>query len=154
MFSSLGPNADCSKKPTPAQATCGYDGLPAVSFKGGSGQPVAPHFIPPWCATSHKPCAICFMTECYEYRRSERVCASLCRSLRVDVGPGRYNYAPTFSKDGSAGPDGGTLPLSSQCDWAFHSNREGGNDQAASWSVVPYPGSQPYSMCAIPPPPP
>ena len=74
------------------------------------------------------------------------------RSLRVDVGPGRYNYAPTFSKDGSAGPDGGTLPLSSQCDWAFHSNREGGNDQAASWSVVPYPGSQPYSMCAPRPP--
>ena len=68
------------------------------------------------------------------------------------VDPGRYNYAPTFSKDGSAGPDGGTLPLSSQCDWAFHSNREGGNDQAASWSVVPYPGSQPYSMCAVPRP--
>eukprot|EP01050_Picozoa_sp_SAG11_P007790 SAG11_NODE_660_length_7893_cov_4.055042_5_plen_93_part_00 len=53
MFASLGgPDADCSKNPTPAQATCGFEGLPAVSFKGGSGQPVAPHFIPPWCATS------------------------------------------------------------------------------------------------------
>eukprot|EP01046_Picozoa_sp_COSAG06_P007865 COSAG06_NODE_392_length_16344_cov_4.086981_4_plen_76_part_00 len=49
FFSHGGENAtDCSKTPTAAKPTCGYDGLPSVSFKGGSGQPVAPKFIPPW----------------------------------------------------------------------------------------------------------
>lgn len=51
-----------------------------------------------------------------------------------------------MSKDGSAGPDGGTLPGSTSCDFAFHSNRDGGSDGFASWAVIPYPGSQPYSM--------
>ena len=47
-FTSLGGGtADCSKTPVAGVATCGQGGLPAVSFKGGSGQPVAPRFIPP-----------------------------------------------------------------------------------------------------------
>lgn len=107
LFYSLGSDAaDCSETPIPGGATCGRDGLPAVSFKGGSGQPVAPHFIPPW-----------------------------------------YNWAAEFNADGSAGPDGGTLPESDKCEFAFHSNRMGGSDtKDAQWQIVPYPGSQPYSM--------
>ena len=38
----------CSKVPVPAAATCGVGGRPAVSFKGGTGQPVATKFVPPW----------------------------------------------------------------------------------------------------------
>jgi hypothetical protein len=105
FYSSGGADAKCSKAPTAAEATCGYGGLPAVSFKGGFGQPVDPQFVPPW-----------------------------------------YNWAPKMSKDGSAGPDGGMLPVSSDCDFAFHSNRDGGDQSATTWSTIPYPGSQPYSM--------
>lgn len=36
--------------------------------------------------------------------------------------------------------------MSSACDFAFNSNREGGSDSFASWATIPYPGSQPYSM--------
>ena len=101
-----GPDAKCSKKPTAAEATCGYGGLPSTSFKGGFGQPVAPHFVPPW-----------------------------------------YNWASEFNADGSAGPDGGTLPGSAECDFLFHSSRDGGSDaDAGQWQTIPYPGSQPYCM--------
>jgi len=106
LFYSKGAGAgDCSKTPIAAGATCGHEGMPAVSFKGGPGQPVANDFIPPW-----------------------------------------YHWAPKFSSDGSAGPDGGTLPESDSCEYAFHSNRLGGSDSFANWATIPYGGSQPYSM--------
>ena len=95
----------CSKLPTPDMATCGYGGLPAVSFKGGPHQPVAAEFIPPW-----------------------------------------YHWAAQFNADGSAGPDGGTLPESGSCGFKFNTNRDGGDVGYASWTNIPYPGSQPYSM--------
>jgi hypothetical protein len=90
----------CSPTPIAGGPTCGVNGLPAVSFKGGFEQPVAPHFVPPW-----------------------------------------YNWAVSFNQDGSAGPDGGMLPESDSCDFAFHSNRMGGSDSKdAQWQIVPYPG--------------
>merc|ERR1711871_799018 len=48
FYSKSGSEDDCSKEPVAAKATCGFGGLPAVSFKGGPGQPVADEFIPPW----------------------------------------------------------------------------------------------------------
>ena len=106
LFYSLGSGDDgCSRAPTAGRATCGHDGLPAVSFKGGEGQPIAGYFVPPW-----------------------------------------YHWAAEFNADGSAGPDGGTLPGSDRCEFAFHSDRPGGDNGFANWATVPYPGSQPYSM--------
>ena len=59
----------------------------------------------------------------------------------------RYNWASEFNADGSAGPDGGTLPGSAECDFLFHSSRDGGSDaDAGQWQTIPYPGSQPYCM--------
>merc|ERR1711879_692453 len=86
VFYTKGGSEDCSKVPVAAEATCGHEGLPAQSFKGGPGQPVANHFVPPW-----------------------------------------YRWAPTFSSDGTSGPDGGTIPQSGICDFAFHTNRDGGS---------------------------
>ena len=105
FFSTGASDPDCSKSPIAGKPTCGYNGLPAVSFKGGEGQPIAAYFVPPW-----------------------------------------YNWAAQFNADGSAGPDGGTLPESRSCDFAFHSNRGGGTNSFANWASIPYPGSQPFSM--------
>eukprot|EP01046_Picozoa_sp_COSAG06_P040411 COSAG06_NODE_4888_length_3880_cov_3.336683_3_plen_58_part_00 len=33
--------------------------------------------------------------------------------------------------------------MSSACDFLFHNNRNGGSDSFATWSPIPYPGSQP-----------
>ena len=48
LFFTAGGAANCSKEPVPAAATCGHDGLPSVSFKGGPGQPVPSVDVPPW----------------------------------------------------------------------------------------------------------
>lgn len=106
VFYSSGPtDPDCSKAPIAGKPTCGFNGLPAVSFKGGEGQPIADYFVPPW-----------------------------------------YNWAAKFNADGSAGPDGGTLPESGGCEFALDSNRGGGTNAFANWASIPYPGSQPFSM--------
>ena len=65
--------------------------------------------------------------------------------------PPWYHWAAKFNADGSAGPDGGALPLAdaSACDFLFHTNREGGENNAFDWQNVPYGGSQPTSMPPI-----
>ena len=62
----------------------------------------------------------------------------------------RYHWAKAFNADGTAGPDGGTLPESGSCGFEFNTNRAGGDNSYASWANIPYPGSQPYATSLQP----